>query len=124
MTWGTKVEVPIAFNVRFLLGLVYDSSILLAKDARSIMSQNQNPDASGTDSAETALVKYHLPPQFASHNVSVKCTTENRATLHEFVVVKPEVETPEGLELDPMKILELAKRLKICTECGKMSFTN
>jgi hypothetical protein len=68
--------------------------------------------------------KYHLP--YLGNNEVVehvtKCTTCKKPTEHEYIKVQPNVD--EIVNIDPMHVLSLTKRLSICTECGLLKITN
>jgi hypothetical protein len=108
-------------------GLRLDLSILPAKDAVTMPSQNpkkspSETDSSPTDSAPTVEPKYDLIlPVNDPTSASVNCSTcKATTTALVWKIIPSGIET----ELDPLKALELSKRLIFCTGCCNMRLVN
>jgi len=94
------------------------------------MSQNPDPTVtqSDTDSAPAVTGEWSLGgfvnnPDLP-HEVevaNVKCSVCKLSTTQEFIKIVP---LDMNLQVEPMEVLKLAKRLSLCTNCGTLRLTN
>lgn len=66
-----------------------------------------------------------LPPALMdapdSGSTNTRCTVEEVPTEHVWAIVTPDVEDEE---VDPLKLLQMSKRLMCCTSCGNLRLMN
>lgn len=108
-------------------GTRLDISILPAKGARGTVSHSQKESPSVTENSDTNSAKT-APPLFDlilpvgdPTSAQVKCSKcDAVATALVWKLV------PSGIEeeIDPLKALELSKRIVFCTGCANMSLKN
>lgn len=87
------------------------------------MSQNPSKETTplDTNSAETAEVRFLLDLAHEITEVKVKCTTCDKVQMHQWMKVQPNA-TFEITNIESMnELMSLAKKLRMCSYCGKLS---